>query len=146
VLVRFRYAQRGLAHLASGGVLLMLAAVTAAGCRAAEPEPGAAAKPAVDVSWTLRPAPPVVGPATLAITLRAGGQPIDDATVRVVGLMTHPGMAPLPVQTMARGGGLYDGVFSFTMAGDWALVVTVQLADGRRLEQRVDVPGVRAAG
>jgi hypothetical protein len=129
-----------------GALVVGLAAIiaTLAGCRdTAVPR---TTPPPVDLTWTLRPQPPVVGPATLAVSLAAGGTPIDDATVQIVGLMTHPGMAPLPVTTMPRGGGLYDGVFSFTMPGDWALVVTVQLADGRRLEKRVDVPGVRAAG
>jgi hypothetical protein len=101
--------------------------------------------PSIDLTWTLRPQPPVVGPATLSVSLASKGAPIDGATVSIVGLMTHPGMAPLPVRTMPRGGGLYDGVFSFTMAGDWALLVSVRLADGGRLDRRIDVPGVRAA-
>ena len=99
----------------------------------------------IDLTCTLRPERPIVGPATLSCALRDAGRPVDDATVRVVGLMTHPGMPPVPVTTMARGGGLYDGVFSFTMAGDWAVLVTAQLPDGRRAEARVDVHGVQAA-
>lgn len=146
MLVRLRYAQRRVADLTRiGGVLLWLAVAAAAGCRASGPAAAAdAALNSIEITSTLRPQRPVIGPATLSVVVRAAGQPVDDATVRVVGLMTHPGMAPLPIATMPRGGGRYDGAFSFTMAGDWALVVTVQLADGRRLERRVDVPGVRA--
>ena len=87
----------------------------------------------------------MVGPATVSCALRDAGRPVDDAAVQVVGLMTHPGMAPVPVTTMARGSGRYDGDFSFTMAGDWALMVTARLPDGRRVETRVDVRGVQAA-
>jgi hypothetical protein len=31
------------------------------------------------------------------------------------------------------------------MRGDWVLVVSIQLADGRRLERRIDVPNVQPA-
>jgi hypothetical protein len=131
------------------GVLLVgLAAVAAAASAGACGSIGfgveSAAPATVDLTCTLSPGRPVVGPATLSCALRDAGRPVDDATVRVVGLMTHPGMAPVPVRTTARGGGRYDGVFSFTMPGDWALVVTAQLTDGRRREVRVGVPDVRA--
>jgi hypothetical protein len=31
------------------------------------------------------------------------------------------------------------------MGGDWMILVSGELADGRRVDHRVDVPGVRAA-
>ena len=100
----------------------------------------------VAVAWTLRPEPAAVGPATLAVTLRdPANAPVDRAAVRVVGHMTHPGMAPVTASADARGGGVYEAAFPFTMRGDWVLVVSIQLADGRRLERRIDVPNVQPA-
>jgi hypothetical protein len=34
---------------------------------------------------------------------------------------------------------VYDAALDFTMAGDWLLIATVRLHDGRRLEARVPV-------
>jgi len=134
----------------SRGVRLvgLAAFVTAAGaCRGFTVGWGveSAAPPPIDLTCALRPDHPVVGPALVSCALREAGRPVDDAAVQVVGLMTHPGMTPVPVATMARGGGRYDGPFSFTMPGDWALMVTARLRDGRRVETRVDVRGVQAA-
>ena len=130
-----------------GLAALLTAAVWSAACGGHTVGWGveSAAPPAIALTCTLRPEHPVVGPSTLSCALREAGRPVDDATVHGLGLMTHPGMAPVPVTTTARGGGRYDGVFGFTMAGDWALMVTAQLADGRRVETRVDVRGVQAA-
>jgi hypothetical protein len=63
--------------------------------------------------------------------------------VRVVGHMTHPGMQPIEAEATRRGPGVYVADVKFTMAGDWVLLVTLELADGRRIERRIDVPGVR---
>ena len=59
--------------------------------------------------------------------------------------MTHPGMAPVVATTKPRGHGVYEAALSFTMAGDWALLVSVELPDGRRLDRRIDVPNVQPA-
>lgn len=97
----------------------------------------------VDVRWTLRPERPAVGPATLTITIGETHAAAGGTEVRVVGHMTHPGMTPVVATTTRRGHGVYDAHVDLNMAGDWVLLVTVQLADGRRVERRVDVPGVR---
>jgi hypothetical protein len=99
----------------------------------------------VDVRWTLRPEQPRVGPVTLTVTVGEPHASADGTAVRVVGHMTHPGMTPVVATTARRGPGVYDATMTLTMAGDWVLLVTVQLADGRRLERRVDVPGVAPA-
>ena len=61
------------------------------------------------------------------------------ATVQVVGHMTHPGMTPAVATVTPRGPDVYDAALDFTMAGDWLLIATVRLHDGRRLEARVPV-------
>jgi hypothetical protein len=130
---------------ALAGVSLRAAPVLAAIAIAACGGPREAAPP-VTVASTLRPEPPVVGPATLEVTLRdAAGAPIDRASVRLAGHMTHPGMAPVTATAVPRGTGRYEAGFSFTMRGDWVLVVSIQLPDGRRVDRRIDVPNVQPA-
>jgi hypothetical protein len=144
--VRLALTQRRLADLVDGAAArrrpnrwaaaIGLASALAAACH--RPEPAG-----VDVRWTLRPEKPSVGPATLTVTI---GEPPDatgGAEVRVVGHMTHPGMTPVVAATTRRGPGVYDATVDLNMAGDWVLLVTVRLADGRRVERRVDVPGVQ---
>jgi hypothetical protein len=123
----------------------MLVVATAVVATAACGGPREAAPP-VTVTWTLHPQPPVAGPATLGVTLRdPANAPIDRAGVRLVGHMTHPGMAPVTATAVPRGAGRYEAGFSFTMRGDWVIVVSIQLPDGRRLDRRIDVPDVQPA-
>jgi hypothetical protein len=123
-------------------VALAIAAALTTNCgrRAAS---GAAA--AVDITWTLSSR--TVGPATLTLTLRdAAGAGVPGATVRVEGHMTHPGMMPIVTTAAERASGVYQADVTFTMAGDWVLLITAALPDGRRVERRVDVANVRPAG
>jgi hypothetical protein len=134
--------QRRLARLKrAAGLSILLAALTASACGVDAPAPRS---DAVDLSWALRPPQPVVGPVTLTVTLGEPHRASSGATVRVVGHMTHPGMAPAVATVTPRGDGAYDAKMDLTMAGDWVFVVTVQLADGRRIERRIDVPHVQA--
>jgi hypothetical protein len=86
----------------------------------------------------------VVGPATLTVTVRdRTGVPVTNAAVRLEGHMSHPGMAPVLADGVQRKPGVYEVPFAFTMQGDWVLLVTATLPDGRRTERRVDVANVR---
>jgi hypothetical protein len=127
--------------IALAGALAIPAALTTnCGRRAAS---GAAAD--IDITWTLSRR--TVGPATLTLTLRdAAGAGVPGATVRVEGHMTHPGMTPILTTAADRAGGVYQADVEFTMAGDWVLLVTAALPDGRRVERRIDVANVRPAG
>jgi hypothetical protein len=121
---------------------LAMAAAPSASCGRRAASDAAAA---VDVTWTLSSR--TVGPATLTLTLRdAAGAGVAGATVRVEGHMTHPGMTPILTTAADRAGGLYHADVTFTMAGDWVLLVTAALPDGRRVERRIDVANVRPAG
>jgi hypothetical protein len=123
-VTRFR-GTRALALLAAG--------MTVVSC-------GRPATTAAGLSWTLSPATPVVGPATLTVQLRdAGGTPLAGAQLRVDSFMSHPGMAPITAKASERTPGLYVVPVTFTMAGDWALLVSATLPDGGRVEQRIDV-------
>jgi hypothetical protein len=101
----------------------------------------------VDLTWSLRPATAVVGPATLTLSLRASsGGPIAGAKVGLEAHMTHPGMAPVMAAAVERTPGVYEVDFAFTMQGDWVLLVSVSLPDGARVERRIDVANVRPSG
>jgi hypothetical protein len=99
----------------------------------------------VRVSWTLDPSPPVVGtPIVARLTLRDAAQkPLIGAHLRLEGLMSHPGMAPVAATLTERGNGEYDAPLQFTMAGDWILLVDGTLADGTPFTQRIEIAGVR---
>lgn len=132
-------------HAARVGFLLALASLLQAACGRGGQEPPR--DPAVDVTWTLQPATPVVGPGrlTLAVASRTG-TPIAGATVKVEGQMTHPGMAPVLADAVERAPGVYEADYTLTMAGDWVLLVSVELPDGSRVERRIDLANVRPSG
>ena len=98
---------------------------------------------AVDLSWSLRPPQPVVGPVTLSLVLGEQTTHARVTAVSVVGYMTHPGMPPALATVTPRGRGVYDAKMELTMAGDWVFVVSVQLADGQRVERRIPVANVQ---
>jgi hypothetical protein len=106
---------------------------------------GGGTAPGVTVVSSLAPAAPSVGPAAISLRLSDARGPVAGARLRVEADMTHPGMRPVLAQAEERGGGLYVAHFAFTMGGDWAILVTGELADGRRVDHRLDVPGVRGS-
>jgi hypothetical protein len=91
------------------------------------------------------PDPPAVGPATVTVTLQDdGGKPITGATVQVEGNMNHAGMEPVFGTAQEKNPGRYEAPLEFTMGGDWFLLINASLADGRKVNQKVDVAGVKS--
>jgi hypothetical protein len=136
VLVRVAQPQHRLARLARVLPGLLLAAV-AGGCRR---PPIAADTSSVRVEARLVPPQPTVGPAILTVSLSGGtASTLQDATVDVVGHMTHPGMTPIVGTVTRRGPDTFDAALDLNMPGDWQLVATVRFPDRRRLETRVPV-------
>jgi len=128
-------------RLLSIGLLLLLALM--AGCGRAGRQ---AAPPPADVVLTLavEPEPARIGEATLVLTLKTSdGRAIPDAKLDIRGDMAHAGMQPVLAASDAGPDGVYRVPFRWTMAGDWFVIVQVQLPDGRRFEQRFDL---RVAG
>ena len=124
-------------------VLVVAACVAIGGCRRGKREP-----PKLDITWTLSPSTPAIGAATLAVTVRdTAGRPVSGARVHLEGQMSHAGMAPVLADAPETPGtpGLYTLNFVLTMEGDWVLILTVTLPDGRHVDRRVDVRGVRAS-
>jgi hypothetical protein len=96
------------------------------------------------VKLVLNPLPPVVGDADVTLTLAsASGQPIADAEVRLEGNMNHAGMKPSFADLAEVEPGRYTGTLEFTMGGDWFILVTAKTKDGRNVERKIDVPGVK---
>jgi len=102
----------------------------------------------VSVTWTAEPTPPVAGvPVVADLTLHdAAGLPVRGAKLHIEGHMSHPGMGPVLAVAEEGHDGVYQVRFLFTMAGDWVVLVKGLLPDGRRLNHRVDVTGVRPPG
>jgi hypothetical protein len=123
-------------------LLLLVVSMTDTGCARSE---GTA--PRVRVEWSLNPSKAIVGPATLTVTLRTpAGELVRGAAVKLEGYMSHPGMAPVQAAATERAAGTYELSFAFTMQGHWVLLVSATLADGERVEQRIDVANVRPPG
>jgi hypothetical protein len=99
--------------------------------------------PDVEVEVAVEPQPPQIGPAVVLVTLTgATGQALADAQVELEGNMTHAGMVPVLAPAVEVEPGRYRAELEFTMGGDWYILVRAKLADGRSLEEKVDVPGV----
>jgi hypothetical protein len=123
----------------AAGVILLAVALNLSGCRQpAEPAPE------VKVACQVSPDPPVVGPATVTVTLTGPeGQPVTGAEVALEGNMSHAGMKPVFGTAKEVRPGRYEAPLEFTMGGDWFILVNATFPDGRRLERKVDVRGVR---
>ncbi len=89
----------------------------------------------LDIGIELQPPAPVTGNETHA-TIRVrdrGGKAIRGATLTLDAQMNHPGMAPVTVTLHETSDGVYEAPLNFTMAGDWVLVASGHLPDGRRV-------------
>jgi hypothetical protein len=124
-------------------VVLSVAALLGAGCgRAAD-----SAAP-LRIEWTMLPATPAVDqPTDVELVLRhPDGAAILDADLDLEGHMTHPGMAPVVADLVAAGDGTYRTRLTFTMAGDWVLLVRGRLADGAAVRREAGRMVVRSGG
>jgi hypothetical protein len=99
-------------------------------------------RPDVTVDVVLDPEVPVAGRAIRAVvSVRdADGVAVHGARLQLEALMSHPGMAPV-VAALSENNGIYSAPVEFTMAGDWVVMTSGTLADGRRVKhtQRLDV-------
>jgi hypothetical protein len=141
--VHVRVAPRDHRHgLTAWLVVCSLSIVAVAACGG-----GADPSDAISVSWTLDPSPPVAGaPLVARLMLRdSAKEPITGARLRFEGLMSHPGMAPVTADIVERDSGTYEAQMQFSMAGDWILLVTGQLADGTPIKKQIEIAGVRPA-
>lgn len=90
------------------------------------------------------PWPARIGVATVTLRLSgAGGQPLRQARIALEADMAHPGMRPEFGEAREIAAGRYRGQLTFTMAGDWVVVIHVTLPGGQKLERQMEVNGVR---
>jgi YtkA-like protein len=141
-----RVAPRTHRHVLTAVILVcsLAAACAAPGCDVHWDREREAVEP-VSVSWTLDPSPPFAGtPLLVRLTLRDREQkPITGARLRLEGVMSHPGMAPVTAAVTERGNGEYEAPLQFTMAGDWILVATGELPGGGQIKKQIEISGVR---
>lgn len=99
----------------------------------------------IQADLALDPSPPVVGDVDVLLKLAdPTGAPIQGADVQLEGNMNHAGMKPSLADLEEVEPGHYSGTLDFTMGGDWFILVTATLPDGRKAEHKIDVPGVKA--
>lgn len=109
---------------------LVLLSIFVGGCRRSSSQNESASD--VNMALAVDPAAPVVGSATLRITLTdTNDKPINDASLEIRGDMTHAGMEPILASVDASQAGVYEVPFEWTMGGDWIVTVTATLADDR---------------
>jgi hypothetical protein len=139
------------AAAAGARVAVVLVLACAAGCApAADSVRGttgdASERDEITLSWS---APAAVVGEPLSAEFRLSDRdhrPVTGGRLRIEAHMLHPGMAPVLVAVDEAGDGLYRARIPFSMAGDWIVMVTGTLPDGRAFTHRVDVANVRPAG
>jgi hypothetical protein len=99
----------------------------------------------VKVDFKTDPDPPRVGPVKTSITLKdKEGKPIEGAVLELEGNMNHAGMKPVFADARETDPGRYEAELKLTMGGDWFVLITGKLADGRKVKEKVDMPGVKS--
>jgi YtkA-like len=120
-------------------LLPLLFTLTLAGGCAAPVDDGLA------IDLRVSPNPPKVGLAKVSLTLTdADGKPATGATLSLEGNMAHAGMKPVFAEAREESGGRYTADLEFTMGGDWFILVTGKLADGKVIRKKVDIKGVES--
>jgi hypothetical protein len=135
--MHLRVGSKGVARL--GLIALLFGLVAACGGRDAVRDVRVAlvvdpVKPAVDTDTTVR------------VTLADGRGPLPGARVQVEAHMSHPGMAPIVVDASETEAGSYTARIPFSMAGEWTLVATGALPDGRRITSDLQHTDVVSGG
>ena len=112
--------------------LLVLSACKPGGDGSAGSNAGAASAAASGLTVTIEVDGAAIGAAPVTVGVRTGGEAETGATVRVIGDMTHAGMAPVLADAVETEPGVYVADdFAFTMAGDWIVDAEVTTEDGR---------------
>ena len=135
---RREFGDHGLNRQFPGSAVAWVALLLVGGC-----QPAGSSTVDAETNLEFTPRPPRVGTAEIVLTLTdPAGQPLEAESLEVEGNMNHAGMKPVFSTLRPTAPGRYEGTLEFTMAGDWFVLVTGQLADGRRINEKVDVPGV----
>ena len=121
--------------------VVLLALALTSGCHGTSDEAN------VNVELRVEPSPPKVGKAQVTLDVSdADGKPVEGATLKLEGNMAHAGMKPVFADATQdkEKAGRYRAELEFTMGGDWFILVTGKLADGKPVKKKIDVKGVKA--
>lgn len=117
---------------------LMLIVLAVACSPAATPTPEAAV-PTAQIDLQIDPDPPMMGDASLVVTLTREGVPLADAPVSARGDMNHAGMTPVLGDAITDADGKATIPFNWSMGGDWIVTITVTLPDDSEVSQEFPV-------
>lgn len=101
----------------------------------------------VTVAWTIDPPRPLAG-VEIVVQLdvrNSDGAPATGLRLQCAAQMSHPGMAPIISPVVERGPGIYETRLQLSMAGDWVLVASGELPDGRNMTSSFRIPDVQPA-
>jgi YtkA-like protein len=102
-------------------------------------------QPAVTIEHEITPQPARVGPAIITLKVAdSAREKVKGAHITVEGDMSHAGMAPVFAEAKESSPGQYQAPLSFSMGGDWVVLVHITLASGQKAEQQFEVKGVRS--
>lgn len=104
--------------------------------------------PSVNINLTheVFPQPPYVGFVTIMLRLTdASGKAVTGAHLKLEANMSHPGMTPVFADANEIEPGRYHSTIKLSMAGDWVILVTSTLPDGRKVERQFEIKGVEPA-
>ena len=107
------------------------------GCKRAE------AVPEIKFTHEVSPQPARVGQVQITMRLAENsGQPITRAGLSLEGYMSHSGMPPVSGRVAESGPGTYLGTMDLSMAGDWVVIVHINLPGQKTVERQFDIKGV----
>lgn len=139
------YSKRSERVRANAGTRCVLALAVFLAPATCSPPSADVGAPDVTVASRITPSPPSQGPARIELSLAdSAGRPMAARAVELEANMNHAGMVPVRAEARPDGIGGYCADIEFTMGGDWYLLIDATLEDGRTLQRRVDVPGVRS--
>jgi hypothetical protein len=99
---------------------------------------------AFGIQHEITPQPLRVGVNTVTLRVAdAAARPITGARINLEADMSHPGMTPVFGEAKEIEAGQYRGQLEFGMAGDWVILLHVELPGGQKLERQIDVRDVR---
>lgn len=121
--------------------IFLAALLSLAGCR----DKSADTLVDVKLTFTVRPDPPLIGLVATTIDLAdKAGSPLKGAILKLEGNMNHAGMKPVFADAKETEPGKYEAPLELTMGGDWYVLIQGTLADGRKLNRKVNMPGVKS--
>ena len=118
-------------------IAIVFCMLVAQGCGRSDPPPD------LLLTYQVFPNPPRVGSVRITLGLRDdSGKPLTRADLGLEGYMTHAGMKPIPASATEIEPGRYVANMDLSMAGDWVIVVHINLPGQRAVDRQFEIDGV----